>query len=68
MEHASAHPDARPYPVLALYTRARSVTEAAGFAARAWHTAAAREQLGNWTIVRIRAYRIGPAGDHEEAD
>ena len=66
VEHASAHPDARPYPVLALYTRARSGTEAAGFAAQAWQTAAAREELGDWSIVRIRAYRIGPAEDREE--
>ncbi|MEU6193996.1 hypothetical protein [Streptomyces sp. NPDC047061] len=68
VEHASVHPDARPYPVLALYARARSVTEAAGLAAQAWHTAAAREGLGGWSIVRIRAYRIGSPGDQEEVD
>ncbi|MEU5307911.1 hypothetical protein [Streptomyces sp. NPDC021562] len=63
VEHATVHPDARPHPVLALYTRARSAADAASVATQAWHAAAARERWEDWTIISIRAYQIGPAAE-----
>ena len=66
VEHATVHPDTRPHPVLALYTRARSAADAAGVATRAWQAVAARQDTESWTIVSIRAYEIGPAADERE--
>ncbi|MEV5317697.1 hypothetical protein AB0K92_08525 [Streptomyces sp. NPDC052687] len=63
VEHATVHPDTGPCPVLALYTRARSATDAAVVATRAWQAAVARERWENWTIVSIRTYRIGLAAE-----
>ncbi|MEV7124408.1 hypothetical protein [Streptomyces sp. NPDC093260] len=67
VEHATVHPDTGPRPVLALYTRARSAVDAAGVATRAWQAAAAREGWEGWTVVSIRAYRIGHAPEERPA-
>ncbi|MER7759591.1 hypothetical protein [Streptomyces sp. NPDC097619] len=66
VEHASLHPAERPYPVLALYARCRSLADAAGFAARAWQEAADGTGWADWTVVRLRALAFAQVGDVPE--
>ncbi|WP_156727725.1 hypothetical protein [Streptomyces apocyni] len=59
VEHVSVHSDTQPYPVLALYTRARSHLAAVAVAVDAWREARAQPEFDGWRVVRVRAIRIG---------